>query len=109
MRYSVKLLVLVLLLAAAVCVYLLKFLGKGHANVLPGSETQPPKKSVVQAPSRPPGTSSPTVLHTSVTSKPITGAITKQLYCRSHVATELFNQIMNGCYYNFVLVAAVTT
>ena len=92
MRCSVKLLVLVLLLAAAVCVYLLKFLGKGHANVLPGSETQPPKKSVVQAPSRPPGTSSPMVIRTSVTSKPITGAITKQLYCRSHVATELFNQ-----------------
>ena len=75
MRRSLKLFVLVLLLAA-VCVYLLKFLGKGHANVFSRSETQLSKKSVVQPPSRPPGTSSPTVIHTSVTSKPITGAIT---------------------------------
>lgn len=74
MRRSVKLFVLVLLLAAAVCVY---FLGKGHANVFSTSR-RVTQLSVVQAPSRPPGTSSPMVIHTSVTGKPIAGAITKQ-------------------------------
>ena len=108
MRCSVKLYVVVLLLlAAAVCVYLSKSLGKGHTNVFSTISRQNTPVSeepvTVQALSRPPDTSSPTVIHTSVTGKLTTGAITKLRKYINHynasvlpqLSTELFNRIMN--------------
>ena len=94
MRRSVKLFVVVLLLAAAVCVYLLKRRGKGHANVfstISRQSTPVSKEPVVQAPSRPSDTSSPT-----------TGAITKlrkyinHVYCRSYVLSFSINERMHN-------------
>ena len=81
MRRSVKLLVLVPLLATAVCVCLFTYPGRRRGSVPSiGSRQSTPvsKEPVVQAPSRPSDTSSPTpVSHTSVTGKLTTGAITK--------------------------------
>lgn len=104
MRRSVKLyVVVVLLLAAAVCVYVLKRLGKGHANAFSTISRQSTLISEEpvrpQALSRSSDTSSPTVIHTAVTGKLMTGAITKLRKYTNHynasvlpqLRTELFN------------------
>ena len=85
MRRSVKLLVLVpllVLLATAVYVCLFTYPGRrresvpsiGSKQITPVSKAEP---VTVQAPSRPSGTSSPTVIRTSVTGKLPAGAVSK--------------------------------
>ena len=79
MRRSVKLLVLVLLLAIAVYVCLFTYPGRRRESVpsMGSKQITPVSKEpvTVQTPSRPFGGSSPTVIRTSVTRKLPTGAV----------------------------------